>query len=412
MDESGACVIVGGGQAGGRAAETLREAGFEGPIVIVAGERHRPYERPPLSKQVLTGDAEAEIAFLRPPDFYEKKGIELRLDAWVTGIDRAGGRVLLQDGATLAYSRLLLATGARPRHIDLPGARLPGVHLLRDMDQSLALRKVLQNGGRLVVVGGGYIGLEVAASARKCGCAVTVLEAADGLMRRQVAPELGDWYADLHRRHGVEIKLRTSVAGFEGKARVDAVFDSDGCHYPADAVVVGVGVLPNVELAQQAGLKVDNGIVVDSTGRSSDPAIFAAGDVTNHPNGILGRRLRLESWQNAQNQAIAAARTMAGQEREYTQVPWFWTDQYDVNLQMVGLPEQWDRLVWRGKSEEQEPFTLFYLDSAGRVVSANAVNNGGDIAPARKLIETGVRPDPIALSDPDVSLKKVIKNAV
>ncbi len=410
MSQGETFVIVGGGQAGGRAAEAVRDAGFAGRLMLVAAEPRRPYERPPLSKQVLTGEAGAEVVYLRDPDYYESRGVELRSGVRATSIDRRQGRLELADGPALPYDRLLLATGARVRRLSLPGAALPGVAYLRDLDDCAAIAAALRPGARVVLVGGGYIGLEVAAAARKRDCRVTVLEAADSVMSRQVARPLGAWYAELHRRHGVAVVTGAQVAGFEGTDALEAVTTADGTRYPADLAVVGVGVRPNVELAETAGLTVNDGIVVDRQGRTSDAAIFAAGDVTRHPNPILGRELRLESWQNAQNQALAAGRGMAGQASEYVQVPWFWSDQYDVNLQMVGMPESWDRLVWRGEAEAGGGFTLFYLHD-GRVVGANAVNNARDVGPARKLIELGVRPDPDALADPATSLKKVLKAA-
>jgi len=410
MGDSRCFVMVGGGQAGGRAAEALRAAGFEGRIVLLAGEPHRPYERPPLSKGLLTGEAGAESAFLRPESYYAEQEIELHRGCRVTGLDPAAYRLSLADGTSLAYDRLLLATGSRLRRLPLPGADLAGVHYLRDLDDATRLRAAVQGDGPVVVVGGGYIGLEVAAAARKCGRAVTVLEAADGLLRRQVAPALGDWVARLHAGHGVQVRTGVPVARFEGEGAVAAVTCADGSRYPAATVVVGVGVVPETALAEAAGLAVDDGIVVDACGRTSDPDIFAAGDVTRHPNAVLGRRVRLESWQNAELQAAAAGRSMAGVETPYNAVPWFWTDQYDANLQMIGLPETWDSLVWRGDPAHETAFTLFYLDG-GRVVGANAVNRGKDIAPARRLIESGLRPDPAALGDSAVSLKKVLKAA-
>lgn len=325
-------VVVGGGQAGGRAVEAMRDAGFAGSIVLFGAERERPYERPPLSKQMLTGEGTIESAFLRPRAFYDEHGVDLRLSTEVLAIDRRAARVELSDGKTLAYDKLLIATGSRARLLDVPGAGLAGVHTLRDVDDSRAIAAAIETGSRFVVVGGGYVGLEVAAAARKRGCAVTVVEAADSLMRRQIAPELGAWYAELHRARGVRVLTGAGVAEFLGREQVEAVELSDGTRLPADAVVVGVGAEPNVELARDAGLVVDGGIVVDSHARSDDPAIFAAGDVANHPNPLLGRRLRLESWQNAQNQALTAGRAMAGTWEAYAQVPWFWSDQYEMNL--------------------------------------------------------------------------------
>jgi 3-phenylpropionate/trans-cinnamate dioxygenase ferredoxin reductase subunit len=412
MTQAETFVIVGGGQAGGRAAEAMRAAGFDGRIVILAGEPVRPYERPPLSKQVLTGEADAGTVFLRDEAYYESQGIEVRVGTEVSAIDREARRLTLASGESLGYDKLLLATGTRVRHLPVPGGDLGGVHYLRTRADSESLRPELAPERRIVIVGGGYIGLEVAAAARKRDCTVTVLEASDRLMGRQIAPELGRWFAAQHRARGVEVGTGVQVEGFvdDGAGRVSAVRTADGGEIAADAVVVGVGVRPNVELAEAAGLPCDDGIVVDAQGRTADPAIFAAGDVTRHPNPILGRAIRLESWQNAQLQAEAAGRTMAGSPSDYRAVPWFWSDQFDINLQMVGLPERWDRLVWRGDPERDAAFSVFYL-ADGHVVAANAVNQGKDIAPARKMIETGARPDPAALADVSVTLKKVLKSA-
>ena len=410
MGDSRCFVVVGGGQAGGRAVEALRGAGFDGRLVLLGAEPYRPYQRPPLSKGLLTGAADSEAAFLRPENYYVEQGVELRPGCRATALDPAAHRLTLDDGTTLAYDRLLLATGSRLRRLPVPGADLPGVHYLRDLDDARRLRAALGGAGPVVVIGGGYIGLEVAAAARTCGHAVTVLEAAEGLLRRQVAPALGDWMARLHAAQGVQVCPGAMVRALEGDERVTAVTCADGRRFPAATVVVGVGVVPETALAEAAGLAVDDGILVDACGRTSDPDIFAAGDVTRHPNPVLGRRVRLESWQNAELQAAAAGASMAGRETPYAQVPWFWTDQYDTNLQMLGLPETWDALIWRGDPAEATAFTLFYLQD-GRVVGANAVNRGGDIAPARRMLDSGLRPDPAALGDPAVSLKKVLKTA-
>jgi len=407
-------VIVGGGQAGGRAAEAMRAAGFEGRIVCLASEPERPYERPPLSKGVLTGEAAESAVYLRTPAYYAENGIEVWTGAAAGHIDREARAVALTDGRRVPYDRLLLATGSRLKRLPVPGGDLRGVYYLRTLADSRDLRDALAPGARVVIVGGGYIGLEVAASAVKRGCAVTVLEGAATVMARQLAPELGSWFAEQHRARGVDVVTGAQVAGFEARPdapeRAGAVRCADGSVYPADAVVVGVGVAPATELAERAGLTCDDGVVVDEHGRTDDPAIFAAGDVTRHPNPVLGRRIRLESWQNAQYQAEAAGRSMADVPTEYRVVPWFWSDQFDQNLQMLGLPEGWDRLVWRGEPDPAAGFAVFYLRD-GVVVGANAVNFGKAIAPARKLIETGARPDADALADPGTSLKTVLKAA-
>ena len=405
-----ATVIVGAGQAGGEAALALREADPAGAITIVGDEPHAPYERPPLSKDVLTGDAEPAVTYLRDRAFYAERGIDLRLDASVTAIDRSGRGVALSDGSSLAYDRLLIATGARARRLDLPGGGLDGVFYLRDIDDSLRLRAALVPGARLVVIGGGYIGLEVAASARKRGCEAMVVELAGRIMNRVVAPEMSDHFAALHRAAGVEIRTATTVAAIEGDGRVRELALSDGTRVAADAVVIGVGIVPNVELAEDAGLEVDDGIRVDAFARTADPGVFAAGDATNHFNPLLGRSLRLESWQNAQNQAIAAARNMAGAEAAYAEIPWFWSDQHGVNLQMVGAPESWDQVVRRDAAGagDAERFTLFYL-AGDRLVAANAVDNARDIRPSRLLIERGTPLAAAELADPGVKMQQLVK---
>jgi 3-phenylpropionate/trans-cinnamate dioxygenase ferredoxin reductase subunit len=403
-------IVVGGGQAGGRAVEGIRKAGFDGTVILLGEEARAPYERPPLSKQVLTGEAEPDSAQLRADGWYAEHGIDLRVSTRVGRIDRSRKRVVLEDGQELAYDRLLLATGAQPKVPGLPGVELDGVHVLRDVADSLALRAAMQAGARVALVGGGYIGLEVAAAARKLGCATTILEAAPSLMSRQVAPELGDWYARLHRDQGAEVRLEAEVARLLGGDRVAGVELADGGRVEADLVVIGVGIRPNVELAMQAGLDAGDGIEVDDQGRTSDPDIFAAGDVTRQPNPYVDGKIRLESWQNAQNQALVAGQAMAGAaDVRHADLPWFWSDQHGINLQMLGMPTGQVRHVWRGDPAEGPGFTLFYLDGGGQLVGANAVDRPADIAAARRMIERGLAPDPAKLADPQVSMKKLLK---
>jgi 3-phenylpropionate/trans-cinnamate dioxygenase ferredoxin reductase subunit len=409
-DRARTYVVVGGGQAGARAVEGLRKGGFEGRVLLLGAERRPPYERPPLSKGVLTGRLEPEAAVVHPEDWYRTHEIELHPGIEVRALDPAGRRLHTRGGETIGYDRLLLATGARPVRPPLPGVDLEGVTTLRDVDDSVRLRDALAAGARVVLVGGGYIGLEVAAAAVACGAQATVLEAADTVMARQVAPDLGGWYRRLHVERGVRIETGAKVRALHGTTRVEALETEDGRRFDADLVVLGVGIRPNADLAEAAGLAVEDGIRVDETGATSDPCVFAAGDVTQHPNPILGRRIRLESWQNAQDQALVAGRAMAGDATaRYAQVPWFWSDQHGVNLQMLGLPVRPAQLVTRGDPEAGPGFTLFYLDSDGRLTGANAVDRPGDIAPARKMLESGVRPDPDALADPAVSMKKLLK---
>lgn len=395
-------VIVGAGQAGGNAAFALRAAGYEGAVVVVGEEPHPPYERPPLSKAVLTGEREVVTTRLRPDEAYGEHDITLRLGLRCEAIERTAKRVVLADGTHLAYDKLMLATGARVRRLSVPGVELEGVHYLRDIADCAAIRGSLERGRRVVVVGAGYIGLEVAASAHKMGAEVVVLEVTSLPINRVVAPEMSRYFLDLHARHGVTIHTGVSVAAIEGEGRVAAVVTTEGDRLPADAVVIGVGIVPNDELASAAGLDVEDGMVVDELGRTNDADIFAAGDATRHFNPFLGRSLRLESWQNAQNQAIAVAKAMVGGEEAYAEVPWFWSDQYDVNLQIVGAPQHWDQAVRRdGTGEDQ--FTLLYLDR-GVLVAANTINQGRDIRPSRQLIASKRALDTGALADPAVKL--------
>lgn len=398
-------VIVGAGQSGGWAAATLRAEGVTGRVLVIGAETYPPHERPPLSKGVLAGEAALEKTFLRPDAFYGEKKIELKLGTRVEGIDRTDQRLRVAGGETVPYDALLLATGARVRRLPIPGSELPGVHYLRTIEDMLAIRERLQTGCRVAVVGGGYIGLEVAATARKKGCPVVVVEMQSVAMARVVAPEIGRFYGDVHRGRGVDLRLGVQVARLEGRERVERVVTADGTAIEADLVVVGVGIVPDAELAAAADLKIENGIVVDEFAQTSDPRIWAAGDVANAWNPALGRRVRLESWQNAQNQAIAAAKGMAGKAVPYGEIPWFWSDQYDLNLQMIGLPESWDTVTVRGIMG-QGPFTAFYLKD-GIVVGANAVNSAKDIRFARKWIAEKRRVDVDKLVDTAIPLKQI-----
>lgn len=400
-------VVVGGGQAGGQAIQTLLDESTDHRIVLVGDEAHVPYERPPLSKEVLLGERDADYTFMKPAAYYRERGVELRLGSRVQVIDPAQHRIVLADGECLQYDKLLLATGARVRRMEMPGTQLPGVHYLRTLDDALAIRDCLHDGAAIVVVGGGFIGLEVAAAARTHGCRVVVLEMQPTLLNRVVAPEVGKFYEDLHRARGVDVRTGVVVRGFSGTDRVQQVWCSDGTVLPADTVVIGIGVVPNVELAREAGLAVDDGIIVDQYGQTSDGDIFAAGDVTNHPNALVGRRLRLESWQNAQNQAITAARSMVGNRTPYTEVPWFWSDQYGVNLQILGVPDRWDRVVLRG-DVIQLKFSAFYLQG-DILIGVNAVNSPKDIRPARQLIAERRAVDTDLLANASVPLKVLMK---
>jgi NADPH-dependent 2,4-dienoyl-CoA reductase/sulfur reductase-like enzyme len=400
-------LILGAGHAGGRAAEALRANGFAGKVTVVGSEAHPPYERPPLSKDLLAGNCEVERTYLKPLAFYGEAGIALQLGVPAVEIDRKTQRVHLADGTALPYDSLLLTLGARARRLPLPGGDGAGIYYLRDITDCLALRDVIATGKRLVVIGAGFIGLEAAAVARGRGCAVTVLEAAPTPLARVAPPPLGEFFAALHRRHGVVVRTGVAVTAIEPRGGESVVTLASGEHLTADAVLVGIGAVANSELAAAADLAVDDGVVVDAHGRTSDPAIFAAGDVTRHFNPLLGRRIRLEAWQNAQNQAIAVAKVMAGSSEPYAELPWFWSDQYDVNLQTAGAPERWDTLVRRGRAEDGK-FTLFFL-ADGVPVGGATVNNARDMRFVKLLIAGGRAVDAARLADAAVKLADIAK---
>jgi 3-phenylpropionate/trans-cinnamate dioxygenase ferredoxin reductase subunit len=401
-------VIVGAGQAGGWVAETLRNEGFGGRIELIGAEGHRPYERPPLSKDVLTGDAGPDSAYLRPADSFAELDLRFHRGVRALAIDRETRRVRCDNGAMVGYDALVLATGSRVRRLDLPGADSERVHYLRTLDDCARLRDALHTTERLLVVGGGWIGLEVAASARKLGLEVTVVEAAAQLCSRVLPPMLREYLATLHRSNGVELRLGCAIRRFEAGADggIELVLE-DGDRIRSNLALIGIGIVPETELAEAAGLEVDNGIVTDAVGRTSDPRVFACGDVTAHWNAALARRIRLESWANAQNQAIATAKAVLGGEASYEAVPWFWSDQYDMNLQLLGLPERWGEPVVRGDMADGT-FTVFYLDGA-RIEAVIAVNSGRDISIGRRLMDRGTEVDARTLADPGTHLKELLK---
>jgi 3-phenylpropionate/trans-cinnamate dioxygenase ferredoxin reductase subunit len=406
-------VIVGAGYAAGELAARLGIAGVAGPVTMVGDEPHLPYHRPPLSKVFLSGGADTESLLLRPASAYEKFGVAHRSDTRVTHIDRVAGQVTLSDGQKLPYRWLVLATGGRARMLTCPGADLAGVFTLRGIADSVALRGAMQAGGRLAIVGGGYIGLEVAAVAVKSGMNVTLIEAAPRVLARVAGPEISTFYEQVHREAGVVIHTGQTVAALVPQAgdasRVGAVVLADGSRLAADAVVAGVGLIPNTELAADAGLHVDNGIWVDEYCRTEDQHILAIGDCANHPCPFLGRRVRLESVPNALEQARVATDTIAGKLVPYAAVPWFWSDQYDLKLQAVGLADGYDKAVLRG-SYAARSFLLFYLRD-GVVLAADAVNRAGEFLVARRLVGAAVRADAAALGDATVPLKSLLPMA-
>jgi len=397
-------VIVGASHASVQAIDTLRREGYTDPIVLVGDEPHLPYNRPPLSKKYLAGELERERLWLRSAHFYEQHNVQTRLGVRVTAIDRGARRLRLGDGGELGYDHLLLCVGSRPRLLEVPGSQLAGIHCLRTIADVDAIRADLAGARRLVVVGAGYIGLEAAACARQLGLEVTVLEAAERPLNRVVAPEVSAFYERRHAREGVRILCRQAVTGFAGAGRVQAVA-CGGQEFPADLVIVGVGVMPEETLAAAAGLRCENGIWVDEHCRSSDPVVYAAGDCTNHPSVRYGRRVRLESVDNAVEQAKTAASNICGKPARHEHVPWFWSDQYDVKLQIAGLSDGYDQTVVRGDPGSGS-FALYYL-ARGELLAVDAVNSMKDFMNGKKWIAERKHPDPARLADPSVDLKTI-----
>ncbi|TWF81157.1 3-phenylpropionate/trans-cinnamate dioxygenase ferredoxin reductase subunit [Pseudonocardia hierapolitana] len=398
-------VIVGASLAGAKAAETLREEGFAGRVVLVGEEPEPPYERPPLSKGYLLGSDERSTAFVHDRPWYDKQGIELRTGVRAESLDPGAHSVTLDTGERLAYDKLLLTTGSVIRRLQVPGADLEGVHYLRRIEHSDALRGVLVEGARVVVVGAGWIGLEVAAAARTHGAAVTLVEIDALPLRRVLGDEVAQVFADLHTERGVDLRLGTGVREIVGEGgRVASVTLDDGSSVPADAVVVGVGITPAVELAQAAGLAVDDGVLVDAALRTSDPDVYAAGDVANADNPLLHRRVRVEHWSNALNGGPAAARSMLGQDVGYDRVPYFFTDQYDLGMEYTGHAEPggYDQVVFRGDVPGRE-FIAFWL-ADGRVLAGMNVNIWDVAEDIERIVRSGARIDPARLADPAVPL--------
>lgn len=397
-------VVVGAGQAGASLCERLRALGHEGPITLVGAEPVPPYQRPPLSKKYLTGEMPLERLLLRPEAFYAEHGIALRAGARATGIDRAAREVLIGD-ERLPYDLLALTTGAIPRRLpDAAGGALAGVHVLRDLADADALAPELVAGRRVAIVGGGYIGLEAAAVAAARGLEVTLIEAAPRILARVACAETADWFRALHSAQGVRLIEGAPLARLTGTGRVDGAELADGRHIPCDLAIVGIGVVPDTRLAEAAGLDCDNGIAVDGFCRTSDPAVFAAGDCASFPHA--GARIRLESVQNAIDQAGAAAEAMLGQGEAYAPVPWFWSDQYDAKLQIAGLNTGHDRIVVRDGPNAARSHWYF---AEGRFLAVDAMNDSRAYMVGKRLLEMGRSPDPAAVADPARDLKALLK---
>lgn len=399
-------LIVGAAQAGLQIAESLRDGGYDGALTLIGDEPHPPYQRPPLSKALLTGETTEDRLILRGPAALAAKNIDLMTGTKVVAIDRARKSLELGDGRHLSYDRLALATGGRARVLPIPGAALAGVLSLRTIEDSRAIGAAIAAAASVAVVGGGFIGLEIAAAARKAGKAVIVFEALDRLLARTSTPLVSEFFFDLHKSHGVDIRLNTLITGFTGQDRVEGIKTADGRTHPTDLVVVGVGIVPNTELAQVCGLDCDRGIIVDACSRTGDPAIAAAGDCTARrlPDGTL---LRLESVQNAIEQGKSAAAALLGRERPFTAAPWFWSDQYDMRLQMAGLPVGYDRTVLRGSPAERR-FSIFYY-CGEKLLAVDSINRAHDHMAARKLLDAGKSPSLDQASDDNFALASLLK---
>lgn len=397
-------VIIGAGHAAGQVAASLRQDGHEGPVIMLGDEPVIPYQRPPLSKQYLSGEQAIERVYLRPQKFYDDKNIDVRTGVTVDQINRAAKTVHTTAGDTIGYDHLIIATGSRARKLSIEGSDLDGIHYLRSVADVDAIRGEMAPGKKLVIVGGGYIGLEVASVAVVAGLEVHVIEMESRILQRVTTPDMSAYYHQLHASRGVHIHVSTGVKGFTGaNGRVTAVMAGDKS-FPADLVIVGIGIIPNIEIAKEAGITCDNGIVVDEHCRTSDPDIYAIGDCTNHPNPLLGRRLRLESVPNAMEQARVASANIRGDAKTYAAIPWFWSDQYELKLQMVGFSADGNQQVLRGDKAANQ-FAVFYLKD-GVVVAADAVNSPKEFMLCKQMIGKPV--DAAKLADPAQDLKALL----
>jgi len=396
-------LIVGAGHGAGQVVASLKQHKFDGRIVLVGEEPYLPYQRPPLSKKYLAGEMPPERLYFKPASFYEDDNIEIILGTRVESIDREAQQAALSNGDTVAYDKLVLATGSRVREVNVPGAELDGIHYLRSIADVEAIRADVESASHVAIVGAGYIGLEVAAVCRQLGRDATVIELAERVLSRVVSKEVSDFFEQLHASHGVDIRLSTGLAAYEGDDKVSHIVTDKGDRIATDCVIVGVGILPNTELAEGAGLAVENGIVVDDHCRTEDPDIYAIGDCTSHPNGIYGRQLRLESVHNALEQAKTAAANICGIDSQYSQVPWFWSDQYDIKLQIAGLSQGYDDVVLRGDPAAAS-FACFYLRDE-MLIAVDAINSPREFMQSKALIANRARIERGLLADTAVLLK-------
>ena len=400
-------VIVGGGQSAAQCVLTLKRNDFKNKITLISEEKHIPYQRPPLSKEYLSDEVSLERVYMKSKEFYDQNNVEIISSTKVISIDRNKKSLTLSNTENLQYENLVLATGSRVRKLEVEGSHLSNINYLRTIEEADQLKKYFKLGKKLVVIGAGYIGLEVAAAAIKKGLGVTVIEMDDRVMKRTVDPIISKYFDSLHRSKGAEIILNAALERFEGRKEVEKVICSNGKILEADGVVVGVGIIPNQEIAKSAGLKCNNGIVVDKFGRTEDPFIFACGDCTNHPNPSLNKNLRLESVHNALEQAKTVAFSLIGKPEKYDQIPWFWSDQYEEKLQIVGLSGDHDEIVTRGSMAEGN-FMLFFLKK-GELIAINSVNNPKEFLISKKLVANKLKISSDVLCDQSTDLKSLLK---
>lgn len=409
-------IIIGAGHAAAQLAPSLRKQGWKGEILIIGEEVYIPYQRPPLSKEFMAGEKTEDEILIRPQFAYEQHDINFRLNEKVEKLNPEESTLTLSNGEKLSYDQLALCTGARARKIPIPGSELEGVFYLRTLDDVKAIKQQLDTGANAVIVGGGYIGLETAAALNKMGVNVTVLEMQDRVLARVTAPEVSEFYQCVHVEEGVDIQVNMVVSRIEGEGYVTGVSCKSGEYFDADLVIIGVGVVPNVELAEEAGLTVDNGIVVDEFAQTSVSNIFAAGDCTNHPNALLSgllpnqsnNRLRLESVPNAMEQAKTVAASICGQSLPYASYPWFWSDQYDLKLQIAGLSQGFDQVLIRGDHKHSRSFVAWYLKE-GRLLAADCINRPKEFLVAKQLLSRGITVDPIKLIDESIDPKTFLQ---
>jgi 3-phenylpropionate/trans-cinnamate dioxygenase ferredoxin reductase subunit len=401
------CVIVGGGHAAAQLSVSLCQQGWDGSITVLSDELSLPYHRPPLSKDYLSGEKSLKEILIRPSAVYEKSNVQFNLGVRVESILRDEMNVQLIDGNKIPYDKLVLTTGSRVRKLTIPGSDLAGLCYLRSISDVNQIREFSGSGKKIVIIGGGYIGLEAAAALKKLGMKVTVLEAMDRVLQRITTQEISDFYTRVHNEEGVNIEVNAVAASIEGTGQVEKVICQDGRAFDADLIIAGIGIIPCDELAQQAGLDVDNGILVDQFSQTSDSKILAAGDCTVHYNPIYDRHIRLESVQNAVDQAKVAAATICGSPLVYKALPWFWSDQYDIKLQIAGLSQGYDQVVMRGDINTGRSFAAFYLKQ-GKLLAVDAINKPKEFMMGRRLIMRGNTVDPAKLADEQLPMKDLI----